>query len=295
MSRRSSGSFPWSSFPVPEPGTVQRGWIPASQAGASQGDPYIIIRGVVDGPAIVVRADAGFAVTHGVLRLADVLDGSRLHGTLLLLPGSLRASRELPGMLDVLRPASAIIDLETVPTWKASLSYAWWHAPAGRGDERGRDVAHSFNLPFTLATDFSRWPRESLQGAGSSGSLLSRVVISEGNAGRDALAGRVMNGIVNALRVLGSLEGLPSPTETVDGRLIGIARAPSAGLWIPEVEAGEDITPGHRLGQLRSFTGEVLGSMLAVHQGTVLACSLAVQVEAEDPLVWVVESGRFVS
>lgn len=295
MSRPASTPFPWSSIPAPESGAMQRGWIPGAGPDRPQEQPYIVFRGAHPGPATLVRADSGFAVTHGALRLADVLDGRRLHGALLVLPNSLSDAGASPAILELLHPAGTIIDLETSPVWKMSLSSVWWHAPEGHVDERSRDVAHSFNLPYTLATDFSRWPRERLLGADPSKSLLCRAVINEDGSGRDALAGRVMNGIVNALRVLGNLEGLPSPTETVDGRLIGIARSPAAGLWIPDVAPGQEVTQESRLGELRAMTGEALGTMFATHPGIVLACSHAVQVAERDPLVWVAAPDRFVT
>ncbi|MFW6074470.1 MAG: succinylglutamate desuccinylase/aspartoacylase family protein [Chloroflexota bacterium] len=296
MSTSASGSFPWPSIPGPDPGSIQRGWIPGFVPQPARDQPYIAVHGSGPGPAVLIRSDRGFAVTHGILRLADVLDGRRLHGSLLILPGALQGNRIPAGMLELLAPAGAVLDLETAPGWKPSVNHVWRHAPVAVGvDARGRDVAHALNLPYTLATDFTRWPPEWLWGADVSRALHCRVLIAEDRANRDEIAGRVMNDVVNALRVCGGLEGLPSPTETIDARLIGIARSPVHGLWIPEVEPGQTIEDDTRLGELRELTGELVGTMRATYTGVVLACSTAVQVREQDPLVWVIAPDRFVS
>lgn len=272
-------------------------WPEPALAGASL--PYIAVRGGEAGPAMVVAAlgNPSYPATHGILRFAGVLDAHRLRGSLMLLPGDVQPGLE-PGAFwarlwsDVVEPAGALISLEGPWYERVTAGHAGWYRTGGAVDEQSSGMAEVLGARYALARQLPSQPSTLAGQAAASGKPALQAVLADDLERRDEQVEETFVGIVNALRVLGMLDGRVTEVETERVELIGIAQAPVGGLWTPAVAPGQRVRVNDALGVMQEPTGAELGRLVATHAGIVLSYTRAVAVSEGDELVCLVQRTR---
>lgn len=319
-----SATFPWRAIPPPEPGEKRTGalrWADRLLAGLAW--PYFAIRGGQPGPAVLVTAGVHGGEYPGVLaarRLGRVLDPTRLHGSLLILPivnvtafwersafvtpqDGRNLNRLFPGRAtgtfgerlayalthDTLTPADAVIDMHAGDIFETfALVAARYLSGDPEVDDRSRRMVEAFGLPWA-----NTMPPTALAGslAGAAtqlGKAAMMVEVGGGGVASDDDVARAFQGLVNVLRALDVLEGLPAPGETPRWVDPGDEpRAPLDGLWRPHVRLEQVVQAGDLLGSLSDPFGEPLADIRAERGGVVLYFCTALAVRTGDPLVGV--------
>jgi predicted deacylase len=93
-------------------------------------------------------------------------------------------------------------------------------------------------------------------------------------------------GLRNVLCELGILPGAPAPIgPTVLLRNNHWMTSEHTGCWYPAVQAGEQVTKGQPLGELRDYFGETLARVVAPADGVVLFRVTSLAIDAGDPLL----------
>jgi predicted deacylase len=80
----------------------------------------------------------------------------------------------------------------------------------------------------------------------------------------------MVDGIENALRSLGVLEGEARRNEPVEIEEFSWLRAPAEGMWYPAVEVGAQVREGQNIGRIGNLYGDTLAEISAPHDGVVL-------------------------
>jgi predicted deacylase len=316
-----SALFPWSLVPELGAGEKRTGyavWTDSVLAGLRW--PYIAVRGHRPGRAVAVVAaihGGEYAGVLGAQRLGRVIDPARVHGALLVLPvvnlpafwervafvsppDGRNLNRAFPGkatgtfsevlalrlMQDLVAPADAIIDLHGGDIFETLAQHAGYYTLGDAGiDALAREMAEGFGLPWAVAHPRPAAPR----GLVANAALLGKAAIFAA-AGGNALAGdddvqAVYQGLVNALRALGVLEGM-RPASDVRWLAPG-ARivAPGDGLWRPAVALEQQVADGEPLGTLTDLLGHEIARLDAPTSGMVLSFMSALAVRKAELLV----------
>jgi predicted deacylase len=281
--------------------------------------PVAVIEGSQPGPTLAVTAGmhAGeYVGVHAAIRLLQTVDPGELRGRLIVVPvTSTRAFMmrsmqlspvdekevhfQVPGnpggsysellvdrLYRIVREADYLIDLHA-GEFAQSLT-PWVPVPVAANPRLARAalrLARCFNVPYLdLRTDAATIPAYArfLAEAG-----ITNVWTEIGQNGliEPGCVELQYEGCRNALCALGMLPGEPS--LRVRHRYLGQRHhtvvAERSGLWFPAVEAGQLVSAGQPLGELRDHFGEVLARYEAPFDGIVLYywTSTAINVERQ--------------
>jgi predicted deacylase len=294
---------------LPPPGTKQRGWLRFSHwmlAGWTW--PMVVARGATDGPRLALISGvhpAEYPAIEANIRFMRQLDPAKLAGTIVSLPvldlpawlprtpfvcpiDGKNPNRCFPGsptgtfsevMVNaifqaVIAPADALIDLHGGDMVEALVPFSISSVSGNAEvDAQSAAIGRAFGLPYLVANR----PRPgglggtSIQAAAAAG--IPGIIAEAGGCGllTEPETQLLSQGIENALRHLGMLEGTPRPPD----RLIEIERntwlyAPAEGMWYPSVQVGETVREGQTLGVIRNLFGDHLADVTAPHDGHVL-------------------------
>jgi hypothetical protein len=320
--------FPWTVVPALQPGEKRSGYLTLpDRLLAGYEWPYVAARGVEPGPAVAVVAGIHGGEYPGVLgaqRLARVLNPARLRGALLVLPivnltsfwersafatpqDGRNLNRQFPGraggtfsevlafrlMQDILGPADAVIDLHSGDVFETLANHVGRYITGDATvDALSERMAAAFGLPYamTSAIPDSPPPRTLTGNVAALGKPVLLVEVGGNALASDGDVQSVFQGLVNTLRVLDVLEGLPAPPD-VPTRWVERGEqltAPSDGLWRPAVALEQQVNPGDLLGTLTDVLGEPLAQATATQAGIVLYYMSALAVREGEPLVNVV-------
>lgn len=174
----------------------------------------------------------------------------------------------------LIEPADAVLDLHGGDLVEALEPFAIFN------DARSRDLALAFNLSYVMDSTGA------LTGMSSAAAGVPAVIAEAGGIGQleeDAVA-LLTEGARNALRYLDVLDGAPEPSRsTILGRFDWHHSTP-AGFWVASVKAGEQVTKGAVLGEVRDLYGDVLQQVHASDDGVVLFLTTSAAV-AENGLL----------
>lgn len=95
-----------------------------------------------------------------------------------------------------------------------------------------------------------------------------------------------LTGLRNVLRLLGVLPGAPEPAApaTHFTQFVWL-RSEHSGCWYPSVRAGQEVTPGQIVGEIRDYWGDVLAVHRAPVGGVVLFVVTSLAINPTDPLL----------
>lgn len=303
MDAPASASFPWTS--LPEPAAGERRALSMSWRDTDLRLPCLAVRGGQPGPAVLLMSaldGASYPAAHGLLRFVAALDGHRLRGSLLAVPWvdrpglaagfNVSASDKDHAHLieDLLTPADALVELAHEPFRECWLPSAIYFKATDAG-ARSAAMARAAGFERAVELPTPKRPASPASWAALQGRSACRVIMPDVFERRAGQVENVMQALANMLRVLGALEGPPLEVETVQSQLIGVARAPMAGFWLPAVVPGARIRAGDSLGEMRGESGELAGQLRATQAGVALSVTSAVMVEEGETLVRLAESG----
>ena len=103
--------------------------------------------------------------------------------------------------------------------------------------------------------------------------------------------GLMFHGIVNVLRRLGILEGayvVPERAPTVIGERYWLT-ASTEGMFFPEVDVGDDVQSGQRLGTVRDYFGAPIDEVIAPAAAKVMNLNWGMPVKKDGFLLWLGE------
>jgi predicted deacylase len=320
-----SAAFPWTIIPMLASGEKRTGylsWPDTTLAGREW--PYIAVRGREPGRAVVVTAavhGGEYPGILGALRLGRLIVPERLRGSLLILPlvnppafearaafttplDGRNLNRQFPGQAggtftqalafrlieDVIRPADALIDLHSGDVFETLANHTGWYRSGSEAtDALSQAMAESFGVSWTVPYDRPTQPNSLTGTAALLGKATTLVEVGGNGLASDEDVLIVFQGLINALRVLGSLGGLIPPTEV---RTLGTTTqysAPMSGLWRPAVHLEQQVSPGDLLGTISNPLGEEIAQVSSRTSGMVLYYLSSLSSHEGDPLVCVVE------
>lgn len=281
--------------------------------------PAFLARGASDGPRVALIGGihgCEYSSIAAVMRFMSELDTDELSGSITAVPvvsmqsferrspfvvpeDGKNLNRSFPGTYEgtytdalarsifdeLIAPADALIDLHGGDLVEALEPFAIYDA--GPAEERARELAVAFGLPFVVRED----PAGGIGGMTSSAAAaagIPAVIAEAGGCGQleEEAVAMLVAGVRNALR---SLEMLPGPVEPTaqEQRLVGAfdwLRCREAGFWEAAVRAGDEVGEGQLLGRVKSLWGDVLEEIHAPREGVVLFLTTSAAV-ADDGLL----------
>ena len=277
MTSPASASFPWAQVPEPPSGEFRSGRLPAGIDGG-----YLAARGSRPGPALLILADptSGYAAIHGLFHLADMLDARRLAGSLLVRLGP-------PGgggsNFDLRDPAGALVSfVEVRPGWREHGLATYPATGIAEVDRISEQMALSSGAPYRSGSMTRGLPPTA---AGPQRDLPAVAIrYPDEPDARSKAVEQVFQGLIDTLRVLGMLEGQPSPAASRAVHAPALAAAPASGFWSPAARPGQRLRIDDRLGSFHDSQGRELGDLLSNVSGIVLGISDQVWIEAGQPV-----------
>ncbi len=282
--------------------------------------PAIVVRGAEAGPTLLVSAGVHgdeYEGVRAIFETVETIDAQAMRGTLVAVPilnypahravarnhpadgGNL--ARQFPGRAEgtpserlafafdteFLALADFYLDLHSGGIRFAMLSMAGYEA----ADPRGRAAAEAFGAPVTWGHPVIE-PGRTISSARARG--IPFLYTEARGAGRihpdDLLMMR--RGIMNLMRHLGMLEGLPEiPAPPLRLHAIGNTddgvMATVEGFWMPSVALLEPVRAGQPIGRIVNETGELLAIPEAPAEGLVGLLRELPPVSAGDVLILV--------
>lgn len=290
-------------------GETRRGFL-SPNLGQAVEIPYIISKGVREGPTLLVTAGvhgAEYASIEAANRVAT-LDPNKLSGTLVVLPvvntlsffarsiyltppDQKNLNRMFPGdpegsfsqrlahwLIDeFIRRADAHIDLHGGDMIEPLIPFTIFyrdHAPS-------QAMAQAFGIDLLIASDS---PGTTCTEAAKAGT--PSVLAEAGGQGiwLEADIERLRQGSERVMRHLGMLEGGLEPVPTRLLSEFAWLRSDAAGFWYPLVTAGDIVQQGQKLGQVKTLLGETVQEVTSSINGTVLFSVSSLAINKGDPL-----------
>ena len=292
----------------PDPGTVRRGNLRFSHPDLMEWIwPYTVVRGAEDGPHLALISGvhpAEYPAIESNIRFTRNLDPSRLRGTVVSLPlidvpaflprspfvcpiDGKNPNRFFPGnpngtfseVMDdaifrtVIDPADVLIDLHGGDMVEALIPFSIYSV-SGNDDVDARSIAlgRAFGLPYLVT---SRPQPGGIGGTTAHAAAAAGVPSIIAEAGSSGLLTEpetqlMVDGIGNALRSLGMLDGATRAFEPVEIDQFTWLRSPVDGMWYPSVEVGAQVREGQNIGRIGNLYGDTLVEIGAPHDGVIL-------------------------
>jgi predicted deacylase len=292
----------------PEPGTVRRGNLRFSHRDLMEWTwPYTVVRGAQDGPHVALISGvhpAEYPAIESNIRFTRNLDPSRLRGTVVSLPlidvpaflprspfvcpiDGKNPNRFFPGNPDgtfsevmddaifqsVIDPADVLIDLHGGDMVEALIPFSIYSV-SGNEDVDARSVAlgRAFGLPYLVASRPQPGGIGGTTAHAAAAAGIPSIIAEAGSSGllTEPETQMMVDGIGNALRSLGMLDGEVRAFEPVEIDQFTWLRSPVEGMWYPSVEVGAQVREGQNIGRIGSLYGDTLAEISAPHSGVIL-------------------------
>src|ERR687890_169180 len=292
----------------PEPGTVRRGDLRFSHPDLADWSwHYTVVRGAVDGPRVALTSGvhpAEYPAIESNIRFTRNLDPARLRGTVVSLPvvdvpaflprspfvcpiDGKNPNRFFPGNPDgtfsevmddaifriVIDPADVLIDLHGGDMVEALVPFSIYSV-SGNDDVDARSVAlgRAFGLPYLVASRPQPGGIGGTTAAAAAAAGVPSIIAEAGSSGllTEPETQMMVDGIGNALRFLGMLDGEVRQFEPVEIDQFTWLRSPVEGMWYPSVEVGTRVREGQNIGRIGNLYGDTLAEISAPHAGIIL-------------------------
>ncbi len=266
--------------------------------------PVVEVRGASDGPTLCLLAGVHgceYSSIQAVRSLVRELDHADLSGRILALPFVNPASflqrtpfvspqdgknpnRSFPGDRDgtftealahhvfreLIEPSDYLVDLHGGDMVEALHPFVLLDESEVEATARRMAIAFGFeNLVQVPRAE--RIEGTTIAAAGDAG--IPAIVAEAGGRGllEQPAVDLLRNGVVSVLRELGMLAGDPSPSPVrALSRRFAWLYAPEAGWWKAEIEPGDEVEAGQRLGAIESLFGDERVVVEAPEDGIVL-------------------------
>jgi uncharacterized protein len=292
----------------PEPGTVRRGNLRFSHPDLMEWTwPYTVVHGTEDGPHVALISGvhpAEYPAIESNIRFTRNLDPSRLRGTVVSLPlidvpaflprspfvcpvDGKNPNRFFPGNPDgtfsevmddaifqtVIDPADILIDLHGGDMVEALIPFSIYSV-SGNEDVDARSIAlgKAFGLPYLVASRPQPGGIGGTTAHAAAAAGIPSIIAEAGSSGllTEPETQMMVDGIGNALRSLGMLDGEVQPSEPVEIDQFTWLRSPVEGMWYPSVEVGAQVREGQNIGRIGNLYGDTLAEISAPHAGVIL-------------------------
>jgi predicted deacylase len=292
----------------PAPGTVRRGTLRFSHPALAEWSwPYTVVRGAEDGPHVALISGvhpAEYPAIEGNIRATRGLDPARLRGTVVSLPvidvpaflprspfvcpiDGKNPNRFFPGdpegtftdVLDdaiyrtVIAQADVLIDLHGGDMVEALYPFSIY-SESGNEEVDARSIAlgRAFGLPYLVASKPQPGGIAGTTVHAAAAAGIPGIIAEAGSSGllTEPETQMMVDGVENALRSLGMLEGDVRQLPVTDIGQFTWLRAPAEGMWYPSVTTGEQVGEGQIIGRIGNLYGDTLAEITAPHAGAVL-------------------------
>jgi predicted deacylase len=292
----------------PDPGTVRRGNLRFSHPDLMEWTwPYTVVRGAEDGPHVALISGvhpAEYPAIESNIRFTRNLDPSRLRGTVVSLPlidvpaflprspfvcpiDGKNPNRFFPGnpngtfseVMDdaifqaVIDPADVLIDLHGGDMVEALVPFSIYSV-SGNEEVDARSVAlgKAFGLPYLVASRPQPGGIGGTTAHAAAAAGIPSIIAEAGSSGllTEPETQMMVDGIGNALRSLGMLDGEVRHFEPVEIEEFTWLRSPVEGMWYPSVEVGARVLEGQNIGRIGNLYGDTLVEISAPHDGVIL-------------------------
>jgi len=292
----------------PEPGTVRRGTLRFSHPDLMEWTwPYTVVRGAADGPQVALISGvhpAEYPAIESNIRFTRNLDPSRLRGTVVSLPlidvpaflprspfvcpiDGKNPNRFFPGnpngtfseVMDdaifrtVIDPADVLIDLHGGDMVEALVPFSIYSV-SGNDEVDTRSVAlgRAFGLPYLVASRPQPGGIGGTTAHAAAAAGIPSIIAEAGSSGllTEPETQMMVDGIGNALRSLGMLDGEVRQNAPVEIGEFTWLRSPVEGMWYPSVDVGARVLAGQNIGRIGNLYGDTLTEISAPHDGVVL-------------------------
>jgi predicted deacylase len=293
---------------LPPAGTVRRGTLRFSHPTLADWSwPYTVVRGAHDGPRVALISGvhpAEYPAIEANIRVTRNLDPARLRGTIVSLPiidmpaflprtpfvcpiDGKNPNRFFPGdpegtfseVLDdaifrtVIAPSDALIDLHGGDMVEALIPFAVYSA-SGNADVDATSISlgRALGLPYLLASRPQPGGLAGLSIHAAAAASIPGVIAEAGSSGllTEADTQMLVDGVENALRALGMLEGEVSSAPMTEIERFTWLRSPAEGMWYPSVQVGEQVREGQTIGRIGNLYGDTVAEISAPHDGAIL-------------------------
>ena len=292
----------------PEPGTVRRGNLRFSHPDLMEWTwPYTVVRGTEDGPHVALISGvhpAEYPAIESNIRFTRNLDPSRLRGTVVSLPlidvpaflprspfvcpvDGKNPNRFFPGNPDgtfsevmddaifqtVIDPADILIDLHGGDMVEALIPFSIYSVSGNEEvDARSIALGKAFGLPYLVASRPQPGGIGGTTAHAAAAAGIPSIIAEAGSSGllTEPETQMMVDGIGNALRSLGMLDGEVQPSEPVEIDQFTWLRSPVEGMWYPSVEVGAQVREGQDIGRIGNLYGDTLAEISAPHAGVIL-------------------------
>ncbi|HEX9441441.1 MAG TPA: succinylglutamate desuccinylase/aspartoacylase family protein [Roseiflexaceae bacterium] len=300
-----------------ERGRKVRGWAPVT--GTAIRLPLTVAHGADSGPTLLVTGGIHGGEYPGIeaaIGLACALDPGAMRGSVIVAhiasptafqarmqyrvpEDGLNLNRQFPGnatgtvsqrlaafiIAALAARADAWVDLhggDIHEELEPFTIYSAGAAPAVR--EQAARLAQVYGIRYLLESDSVRG---ATYGAAAAAGIPCILTEAGGVGQLEAEAVDIHSrGLQNVLRELGILPGAPAPAgPTVLLRENHWMTSEHTGCWYPAVRAGEQVSRGQPVGELRDYFGEQLARVVAPSDGVVLFRVTSLAVDAGDPLL----------
>lgn len=292
----------------PQPGTVRRGTLQFSHpALADWSWPYTVVRGTEEGPQLALISGvhpAEYPAIEANIRVTRSLDPATLRGTVVSLPlidvpaflprtpfvcpiDSKNPNRFFPGdpngsfteVMDdaifraVIAPADALIDLHGGDMVEALVPFSIYSVTGNdEVDARSDALARAFGLPYLVPLTPQPGAIGGTTAHAAAAAGVPSIVAEAGSSGllTEPETQMLVDGVQNALRSLGMLDGELRRHDTVEIGKFTWLRSPAEGMWYPSVAVGAHVSEGDTIGRIGSLYGDTLADIAAPHAGVIL-------------------------
>src|SRR5829696_8219351 len=292
----------------PEPGKVRRGNLRFSHPDLMEWSwPYTAVRGAQDGPQVALISGvhpAQYPAIESNIRFTRNLDPSRLRGTVVSLPlidvpaflprspfvcpiDGKNPNRFFPGdpngsfteIMDdavfrtVIAPADTLIDLHGGDMVEALVPFSMYSV-SGNEDVDARSIAlgRAFGLPYLVASRPQPGGIGGTTAHAAAAAGIPSIIAEAGSSGllTEPETQMMVDGIGNALRSLGMVDGEVQPSEPVEIDQFTWLRSPVEGMWYPSVEGGGHEREGQNIRRIGNRYDDTLAEIGAPHGGVIL-------------------------
>ncbi|MDQ3227019.1 MAG: succinylglutamate desuccinylase/aspartoacylase family protein, partial [Chloroflexota bacterium] len=269
--------------------------------------PYTVVRGASDGPQVALISGvhpAEYPALESNIRFTRSLDPARLSGTVVSLPvidvpaflprspfvcpiDGKNPNRFFPGdpngtftdVMDdavfraVIAPADALIDLHGGDMVEALVPFSIYSVSGNDDvDARSLALARAFGLRYIVAARPQPGAIGGTTAHAAPAAGVPSIIAEAGSSGllTEPETQTLVEGIANALRSLGMLDGEPRKFDTIEIGQFSWLRSPAEGMWYPSVATGDHVLADQSVGRIGNLWGDTLAEISAPHDGVVL-------------------------
>jgi predicted deacylase len=139
-------------------------------------------------------------------------------------------------------------------------------------DARSIALGKAFGLPYLVASRPQQGGIGGTTAHAAAAAGIPSIIAEAGSSGllTEPETQMMVDGIGNALRSLGMLDGEVQPSEPVEIDQFTWLRSPVEGMWYPSVEVGAQVREGQNIGRIGNLYGDTLAEITAPHAGVIL-------------------------